>query len=237
MGWFSSLVHKIKNAVKAVVRVIRAVVRVIVKVVVEIVYRVINLLLFWLPIQKKMRIQVMILRDEKGTPLIQPDDPDMQNAINAVIQTYKDKCNIKVIAYGRPVAQIIDKPAPRAALNVGCSKAILNEFGEAGAYFADNLAGWNLIPISLGFPITLFVVRSITDKIGCSLGPLSDYVTVSPVGARDAGFTMAHEIGHCCFLFHRSDSKNLMFPDSPRGNNVTGWQKFVIRGSRHCTFW
>lgn len=232
MGWFSSIVN-----------VVKAVVRVVVKIVIEIVYRAINLLLFWLPIQKKMRIQIMILRDTNGIPTIQENDPTLFIAINNIIQTYKDECDIKVIPYGKPIAQTIKEPAPSSALDVRCDGvgAFSNEFGEAGDYFTGNLAGWNVIPISLGFPITIFVVRTISGgNIGCSLGPLTDYVTVSPIGAVDM-YNMSHEIGHSCglspFNLHRSNNSNLMYASTPRGSNLTGWQKFLVRGSRHCTFW
>jgi len=35
----------------------------------------------------------------------------------------------------------------------------------------NNLAGWNAVPISLTFPITVFIVENIVGKYGCSLGP------------------------------------------------------------------
>ncbi len=125
MGWFSSLIKKIKKVVKAVVRAIRAIVRIIVKIIIELTYRGTNLLLFWLPVQKKLRIQVMILRDENGTPTIIENDPGLLIAVNDVIKTYKDRCNIKVISYGKPVIQTIRESAPKAALNVDCIRVRL----------------------------------------------------------------------------------------------------------------
>lgn len=116
--------------------------------------------------------------------------------------------------------------------------ALFNEFGEAGEYFAKNTAGWGWLRMNFQFPITIFIVRDITGKIGCSLGPLTDYVTLSVKGVASKS-TMAHELGHCCGLLHRNDTiDNLMYPDKTRTDNkITGWQKYVVRTSRHCTFW
>ncbi len=231
MGFWS----KIKKIAKKVWRAVKATVRVIVRVVIAIVVRIINLVLVWLPIQKKMRIQVFILRNEAGDSLLNDavSLQKLQDAVDFAIKTFKDKMDIKVISYGKPVIQTLPKPAPSAALDVKCdSGAASNEWGEAGEYFANNLAGWNLIPIHLGFPITAFVVRHIDGKIGCSMGLLTDYVTLSIPGAASTT-TLAHEMGHCCSLLHRDDVKNLMFTNDGRGNNVTGWQKFVVRNSRH----
>ena len=231
MGFWS----KFKNAVKKVWRAVKAVVRAVVRIVVEIVYRVINFVLVWLPIKKKMRISILILEDENGRPLVK--DTDLTTAVEFAKKTFNDKFRVKLKFYGEPGIQTLTKPAPKAALDVSCdSGALSNEFGEAGEFFANNLAGWNVIPIHLGFPITVFIVRDITGKIGCSLGPLSDYVTVSTKGVFSDS-TLAHEMGHCCGLLHRDDTNNLMFANDGRGNKVTGWQKFVVRNSRHCTFW
>lgn len=235
MGWWSS----IKKAVKKAWRAVKATVRAIVKVVIEIVLRVINFVLVWLPIQKKMRIQIFILRNEAGEPLLNDKVSlkALQDALDYAIKTFKDRFDVKIKPYGNPVIQTLPKAAPSAALDVRCDTgAASNEWGEAGEYFADNLAGWNIIPINLGFPISVFIVRFIEGKIGCSLGPLTDYVTVSVNGTKSVT-TMAHELGHSCGLLHRDNIKNLMYPNDGRDNNVTGWQKFVVRNSRHCTFW
>lgn len=231
MGFWS----KFKKAVKKVWRVVKAVVRAVVRVVVEIVYRVVNALLFWLPIKKKMRLQILILRDENGNAVVK--EADLTTAINFAKQTMNDKFDVKLKFYGEPGVQTLSSSAPTAALDVSCdSGALSNEFGEAGEYYANNLAAWNVIPLHLGFPITAFIVRNISGKIGCSLGPMSDYVTLSVKGAFSDS-TLSHEIGHCCGLLHRDNKNNLMFPNDGRGNSVTGWQKFVVRNSRHCTFW
>jgi len=283
MGLWSS----IKKAAKKVARVVKAVVRTVVKVVVEVVSRVLNsvaqLVLFWK--EKRMRMVVIILRDETGIPLINENDKNLLTAIAYAKKTFKDRMNINLEAYGTLV-QTLPDPAPTAALDVSCDSnargtgiaaagaiaggiigvlggpigigigiavgfgigsalsgkisggALNNEFSEAGEYFAKHTAGWGWLRMSLYYPITVFIVRNITGKIGCSLGPLTDYVTLSVNGVA-SNSTMAHELGHCCGLLHReNEMDNLMYPSKTRTNNkITGWQKNVVRTSRHCTFW
>jgi hypothetical protein len=88
-----------------------------------------------------------------------------------------------VIPCGKPGVQIIEGAAPTAALDVSCAGgAFSGEFEEAGDFFAKHLAGWNVIPISLGFPVSIFIVRSMIGADGCSIGPLTDYVTMTHRG-------------------------------------------------------
>ena len=283
MGWWSS----IKKAVKKAVSVVKAVVRAVVKIAVEIISRVVNsiaqIFLFWK--EKKLRIVVLILRNEIGDSLIQESNQDLLDAIEYAKKTFKDRMNIKIKPYGNLI-QTLSDPAPSTALGVDCDSnargvgisiggaavggilgvlggpvgigigialgfgigsaisgknsggALYNEFSEAGEYFAKNTAGWGWFRMNLYYPITIFIVRDISGKIGCSLGPLTDYVTLSIKGVASES-TLAHELGHCCGLLHRDDEiDNLMYPDDSRtNNNITRWQKYVVRTSRHCTFW
>lgn len=240
MGFWSS----IKKAVKAVVKTVKAVVKAVVE---YVIIKPLKFLTSWIPVSKKMRIQVFILRTEAGVPLLdnEPALQQLQSAVNYATDVFKRRFNIKLQQYGKPIIQTLPKPAPAAALDVNCDGgAFKNEVGEAGTYFEKNLAGWNIIPISLTFPISVFIVRDIAGKVGCSLGALTDYVTLSVDGTRtimvsevSVSSTLAHELGHCCGLQHRSDTKNLMYQSrNSRGDNITYWQKYVVRSSRHCTF-
>lgn len=213
-------------------------VRVVVRVVTTIIGAVLGIFdlllgfIAWPP--KKLRLQIFILSDQSG-PLVDPGD--LKPAIDFAKKTLKDRFNVKLVSYGENMIQIIEEPAPRAALEVSCdSGALKEEFGEAGEYFANHLTGWNAIPISLTFPITAFVVRDVKGKIGCSLGPLSDYITLDKEGAKSES-TLAHEIGHCCSLWHSGSKSNLMWPDADRGNQVKWFQKNLLRSSRHVLYW
>ncbi len=234
MGFWS----KLKKAVKKVVKAVKSVVRQVVKIVIEVVSHVIGIadlllgFIAWPP--KKLRLHVFILSDETGKPLM--NEPDLDASIDFLRNTLKDRFNVKLRKYSKTFVETIKEPAPTAALDVSCSGAWGEEFGEAGDYFAKHLAGWNGIPISLTFPITAFVVRDVKDKIGCSLGPLTDYITISPAGVKSTN-TLAHEVGHCCDLWHSKTKSNLMFPDSTRGNTVKWFQKNLLRSSRHVQYW
>lgn len=230
MGWLSSL----KKAIKKVVRVFKAAARVLVKIVFGVVMRIINTIGALIPVDKKMRLQVFILRNEAGIEVDQV--ADVERAVNRAVATFKQRFGVNIKSYGKPMVQVLKNPAPVAALDVHCDGgAWAEEFGEAGEYFADSLAGWNVIPISLTFPVSVFIVRTMDGKIGCSI-PITDYVVLSPAGV-DSDTTLAHELAHTCLLMHRDNSKNLLYENSPRGTEVTGWQRFVVRTSRHCTFW
>jgi hypothetical protein len=240
MGWFSSLKNKIKKALKKVAHVVKGIVRAVVRVVVTLVGAVLGIFdlllgfIAWPP--KKMRVHIFILSTEKG-PLIDP--ASLTASVDFLRKTYKDKYNVKVKAYSESMIEIIKEPAPSAALNVDCGGgAFIHEFGEAGDYFAKHLAGWNAIPISLTFPVTVFIVNNVSGTGGCSLGPLTDYVTcdISTDGV-GAPSLIAHEIGHACSLWHSGTKSNLMYHPSDRGNGAKWFQKHLVRSSRHVTYW
>jgi hypothetical protein len=241
MGFWSSL----KKIVKKAVRIVKAVFRLVLKIIVGLIMRVIHsvgeIFFFWT--EKTMTLHVVILRDETSAAIIQPADID--SAIQSAKKIFKSKFNVAIKAYGKPMVQTLKGSAPKAALDVDCDgSAFGEEFGEAGDYFAQHTGGWVGIPISLAFPVTVFVVRSIKGKIGCSI-PITDYVTLSAMPATQGSSltgvsnatTLAHELAHTCLLAHREDKNNLLFPDASRGTDVTWWQKRVARTSRHCTFW
>lgn len=243
-----SLWSSIKKAAKKVWRVVKTVVRVVLKAVAGLIMRIINIIgsivdLVYL-VEKTMTVQVFILRDLNNQGVIA--EQDIAPAVATAKQIFKSRFNVVIKSYGKPMVQTLPKPAPAAALDVECDGgAFSNEFGEAGEYFAKNLAGWVGVPISLAFPVTVFVVHSIRDKIGCSI-PITDYVTLSAIPANPRSVetgvtsltTLAHELAHTCLLLHRDNApNNLLYPQSSRGTNVTKWQRFVVRTSRHCTFW
>lgn len=241
MGFFSSLKNKIKKALKKVWRWVKAAVRLIVRIVVTIVGAVLGIFdlllgfIGWPP--KKMRIHIFILADQNG-PLISA--AALTPAIEFARKTFKDKFNVKLLPYSKSFIEIIKEPAPPDALEVPCSffGSLGRDFGEAGEFFAKHLAGWNAIPISLTFPITVFIVSNVIGKGGCSLGPLTDYVTVD-VSLDGVGTPslMAHEIGHACNLWHSGTKSNLMHAESDRGDGAKWFQKNLFRSSRHVTYW
>lgn len=242
MGFWSNVWQKVK-----------AVARTIVRVVVEIVGRVFGLLdlllgfIAWPP--KKMRLHIVVLsqtdpnsipinitsRDINTIPVINPID--LNDSIDYAKKTLKEKFNVDLIPYIKTFVQVDTSLSPDYALNVECNSAALSEeYSNAGEFFASKIAGWNAIPISLTFPITVFVVLNVKGKQGCSLGPLTDYVTIDLDGVNSKS-TLMHEIGHSCGLWHSGSVSNIMYADSTRGNNVKGFQKNLLRSSRHVLYW
>lgn len=231
MGW-------LKKALKKVVRVVKAVVRLVVRLVtfvLGLVLGIIDLLVgFVARPQKKLRLHIVILADQNG-PLVA--ESLLTPSIEFARKTFKDRFNVQLLPYGESMIETVTIPAPMAALNVRCGPGGLgDEFGEAGDFFASHLAGWNAAPVSLSFPLTVFIVSAIANKNGCSMGPLTDYVTLDPIGV-DHTNTMAHEIGHACDLWHSGTQSNLMYKDNSRGDTVKWFQKNLFRSSRHVTYW
>jgi hypothetical protein len=122
---------------------------------------------------------------------------------------------------------------------VGCQlRAAAEDLGGFGSWLSlaatrhhlrggfRRLTGW-------GAPLMVVAVNSVEDGTlaGCSLGPLTDYVTVSA----DQPVCLAHELGHACNLLHTQTGANLMNPTCG-GAHLSRWQVAVLRVSRHVTY-
>ena len=239
MGFWSKFKKAVKKIAKKVWQKVKAVARTVSRIIIEALGRLVNVvdLLFGFATwpSKYLRLHIAVLRQADGTPVVDPVDLDV--AIEHVRKVLKEQLNIKLKPYGKTFVEVLDQPAPDYALNVSCNGgALKEEYGNAGEYFAGKLAGWNGVPITVKFPITAFIVQDVKDKAGCSLGPLSDYVTVDPNGVKNIS-TLMHEIGHACGLWHVGSSSNLMKANLPRGEDLRGWQKNMFRSSRHVTYW
>ncbi len=234
---------KIKKAAKKVWKAVKGAARVFTRLVVLVLNRLTlglpDLLLgfiAWPP--KKLRLHVFVLwRDPPsgGGDELPPVEQVAQDAIDRTKRLYKDRFNVQVKPYSKTFIEFITDPVPSEALDFKCGAK--SEFGDAGDYFAGLLAGWNIIPISLTFPITVFIVRDIVDgALGCSMSVFGDYIVIDREGLMD-NVALAHEIGHSCGLWHSGTSSNLMFRSSPAGENVKGFQKNILRSSRHVQYW
>ncbi len=250
MGFWS----KLKNIARKALHIVKAVVRIVVRIVAIVLtapFKVWDFVFGWLgwP-QKKLKLHIAVLQNAKG-PLIPRDKlEDLRPSIDLLIQTFKDHGNVKVVPYSsgneRDIdnwAQIVEGVAPHAALNVHCDAgALWDEFGEAGNYFAQHVAGsvGGIIPISLAFPVTIFIVEDVIAKVGCTLPLITDYCTVevAQIMPTDSS-TPAHEVGHACNLWHSGQHVNLMF--HKRSERffpywLHWWQRNLVRSSRHVTY-
>jgi hypothetical protein len=182
---------------------------------------------------KKLRLRVVVLRGPDGQPMA--TETDVALAVAEMTRVFERNARTRVVA-AEPLVVIGDAVAPYEALNVHCDDGAWQEdFGLTGAYFRKACAR-SLVGTLLGYgaPVTVFVVQEISGKGGCSLGPLTDYVTQE---ARTVGQNrlMAHEVAHACGLWHSEDTPNLMYPRRP-GDFMASWQAAIFRGSRHVTY-
>lgn len=184
---------------------------------------------------KKLRLRVVILRDEAGHPLA--TEAEVWPSIREAARIFAQTARVRVVPT-QPAIVILPAAAPTVALNVHCDDgAWQDDLGTGGAYFRRVLATTQAGKyLGYGAPVTVFIVRDISLKGGCSLGPLVDYVTLEAGMLGRAGYRiLAHEVGHACGLWHAKDKPNLMFPIGP-GDSLAPWQAAVIRNSRHATF-
>lgn len=175
---------------------------------------------------KALRVQVVILRDEGGQPLADPDE--VTPSLDEARRILSEGAHVRLLPAGEPVVTVLE-PSPKEALDVHCNGGAWQEdFGAAGAYFRRFSTPGN--------GVTVFIVRDISDKGGCSLGPLADYVTLrADMLSRARHRLLAHEVGHACGLWHSKVKANLMFPRGP-GAALTRWQAAILRSSRHVTY-
>lgn len=182
---------------------------------------------------KQLRVRVVILRDEQGEPLCTVDD--VTASWREAQRIFSEQAHVRLVA-AAPMALIVPQPAPTAALNVHCDDGAWQEDMDiAGDYFRHNCARSTGKWTGYGAPVTVFIVRNISNKGGCSLGPLTDYVTLE-AGMLDRARhrLLAHEVAHACGLWHSSTKENLMFPKGP-GDKLSHWQAMLLRNSRHVT--
>jgi hypothetical protein len=129
---------------------------------------------------------------------------------------------------------VVDAPATAATLDVACTaRAWRADLGAAGTGFRRQVraAGGSPAP-GPGSPVWVFAVRGFaTRHLGCSLGPVTDYVTVRLTGEAT---TLAHELGHACGLWHTRDD-TLMHRRPTRTARLTRLQTWLVRASRHVT--
>jgi hypothetical protein len=201
---------------------------------------------------KHIRVFIKILRDEQGFPVVQPADLEVGLATAQRILAEQANVLLQPPVPGvtaTAMVSVLDEHAPREALDVHCdAQAWREDFGIAGEFFSRHLArNFFGTLLGAGAPVTVFIVRDVKDKAGCSLGPLTDYVTVAPIGLEGSFLnddetgplhagTIVHEIAHACALWHVGDRSNLMHP-STGGTELSLWQKVVLRNSRHVTYW
>lgn len=250
MGLFS----KIKGGLKKIGSAIRGAASQIVNVVKEVANRVFGVIdflgtLIGIAPPKKLRLRFVILRDETGSSLASRSD--VQPAIDRAQAIFKQELNTTIFPAGGKMVETYDPIPPASALDPKCGGgAWLGDFGEAGDFYSLNIAtNMAAAPTGYATPVTAFIVRKVQGEKGCSLGPLTNYVTLDLDGISTISSNtgddvntvigrlwLAHEIAHSCGLWHVGDRSNLMHADAEDGVKLGRFQKAVARNSRHVTF-
>lgn len=191
-----------------------------------------------------LRVTVLILSDERGRPLVQPDA--VRASLRLADRAFTAGAAIRI----RHVAtHVVPEPAPAAALDPRANKLLLvDEVIGRTAFYHRQLARYpdTGSPTDIvGRPVTVIVVRDIAGRTtGCSLGVSADWVVAQaslfdPSNRRAYDETvLAHELGHALNLPHHPDRDNLMYfasspPDQVRGTALAGWQRAVLSANRH----
>lgn len=182
---------------------------------------------------KKLRVRVAILRDEQGRPVATAED--VEPSLAEARRVLREALGVELVAAADPLVRTIAEPAPPAALDSPCAEGSYRaDFGTGGAFYRRHREPGGVT--GSGGPITVFVVRDVLGKAGCSLGPLVDHVTVDMSALTSRRLrVLAHELGHACGLPHSSAAENLMLP-SRMGDRLQPWQVAVFRSSRHVTY-
>ncbi|MGH3041038.1 MAG: matrixin family metalloprotease [Gaiellaceae bacterium] len=182
---------------------------------------------------KKLRVRVVILRDEAGKPVATPEE--VEPSLVEARRVLRELLAIDLLPAAEPLVWTLEIPAPPSALDSPCAEGSYRaDFGEGGAFFRRHRKRGGVT--GSGAPITVFVVRDVLGKAGCSLGPLVDHVTVDMTALKGRRRrVLAHELGHACGLPHSNAAENLMLPKA-MGDRLQPWQIAVFRSSRHVTY-
>lgn len=135
----------------------------------------------------KMRLRVVILRDENNELVADPDD--VMPSIEEARQIFEREANVHIQSADNAFILPLPSPAPPEALTVRCGRgAMRDELGKPGRYFKRCTAR-NASSFFTGYaaPITVFIVKEMEGtKTGCALGPWVRYATVSVDGLDSA---------------------------------------------------
>ena len=263
VAWIGSLIGLIVGLVLSI-PIIGRIIQWIFQIVKEIIWRIVGIFDFVLALigilpLKRMSICTIVLRDADGHMATRTE---IQQCLDNLITVFKEEANVKVLpsipfrkgaysSFSKPELSsensrgwihFRDSDSDADILDVDCDAGAAKEdlllTGSKFELLANTMCFYGNLRrlIGYGAPLVVFIVRRIDGKLGCSLGPLVDYITVSGAGIRRDQSIITHECGHACGLWHQDDNGNLMFPNVGRGTNLKRWQVAILRNSRHVTY-
>lgn len=192
--------------------------------------------------RKKLRVKVVILLDKNKKPLASREVVD--DVVARATKTFKDEANVRIISPGgsdRLIVSIYPEPAPDFVMKPLCEGGGFGQvFTRVGRWFrtrsAPTPAGSFL---GYGAPATIFVVEDVQGKSGCFLPLVTNYGFIDSgalSGSDGSLLTLAHELGHACDLWHRSNGTLMEAGPGPRSARLRRYQRAVLRSSPRVTY-
>src|SRR6266571_3370583 len=177
--------------------------------------------------RKHLRLQVYILKDEKGN-LVAPSDK-VKQWVNDAARVYLAKANVELHPERDQFVEYLPDSPPESALYLKeCSFS--EGFSDGVDWFEDHARS----PIfGYGGPVTVFVVGDIGGANGCSWWWMHTFCAIE---ASANHLDLAHEVGHVCGLWHVNGNKYLMDEDSIDGEELTNAQIAFFRNARYVTY-
>ncbi|WP_331233234.1 hypothetical protein [Natronorarus salvus] len=144
----------------------------------------------------KMRLRVVILRDENGELVAEPED--VMPSIEEAREIFRREANVRMQPADNEFILPVPSPAPSEALYTRCSfGAFRDEITKAGRYFKRYTArSASSFFVGYATPLTIFIVKEIEGPKACALGPSVSYAIVSVDGLesrRDSCGTASEE--------------------------------------------
>ena len=209
--------------------------------------------------EKRLRLRIVIQRDENGKPIC--EHAEVLSQLQMAIDIFKTSANIRIIPIGPFVYALPFQCFPQASDGYICIESsnstspLLNckggPFSPRGwARMAFNAkmcrfcfwANWRRL-LGYGAPICVFAVRRIEGgNLGMAGRLIADFALVDFTYHRNGiRFlnTLAHEMCHLCLLRHSEENNNLMNPllrSIDPQNCLTSEQVFRLRKSPHVTY-
>lgn len=179
--------------------------------------------------RKHLRLQVYILKDEKGNPVA--DKERIKGWVADAARVYLQQANVELHPERNEFVEYMPDVPPKEAIQVReCSFS--EGFSDGVDWFEDRARS---PVIGYGGPITAFIVGNIGGAQGCSWWGMEPFLIVR-AGANH--LDLAHEMAHVCGLrdMDVTGDRYLMQKDGVNGEKMTHAQIAFLRNARYVTY-